>query len=154
MCETFKMGWGKKVCYIFAIGVLMELVLVGVLLKVSLYLGLGFLLLTVLMVWFQFMTMRKNHYVVDRGAIAVNVFGMKTRKYDISKIQRINYVDIGTECARSVPNGRFQLAIYFERKYLKSSEPRLFAPEDRDAFVKLLTQLNPDIIVDTEEKKI
>lgn len=155
MKETFKMGWGKKVHSIFVVGVLMELVLAGVALSVNLlYLGLGILVLTALMVWFQCMTFKKNCYVIDGDEIAVKPFGGKPQKYDISKIQRINYVDIGTECGRGAPNARFQLAIYFERKYLKSYEPRLFAPEDRDSFVKLLTQLNPDIIVDTEEKKI
>lgn len=44
--------------------------------------------------------------------------------------------------------------IYFDRKYIKSIEPRRFGLEDRESFVNTLIEINPNIIVEKEETKI
>lgn len=154
MGKTFKMAFGKGAYYAVFIGTMMELVLVIVMSLVKLYIGLLFLLMVILTLWFCSMSVRRSRYIVTEDEIIVALYADRKRKFCIDRISKINYVDTGTEWARNAPNARHQLAIYFDRKYLKSVEPRYFAPEDRNAFVEELLRHKPDITVNTEEEKL
>jgi len=150
---TFKMAWGKGTNYGLAIGTAMELILAfGAVLGGCLYLGLGILVLTAMMIWFQRLIIKRSRYEICNNELIVKAFANKKITYPINLIQKIEYVDLGTEWGRNTPNSRHQLAIYFDRKYIKSVEPRHFGPEDRHAFVKAILDINPDIIVDENEK--
>lgn len=155
MESTFKMAWGKGAKYSVIIGVILELVLISTFFKVGLlYFGLGFLAFCGLQVWFVFASIRNNHYEINRNDLIVKCFGGKKEIYSIDKIQKIQFVDYGTEWVRPAPTSRHQLLLYFDRKYFKSVEPRRFGPEDREAFVESLIGINHNIEVKRDEIKL
>lgn len=155
MEQIFKMAWGKGAYFSLAIGVIVELVLICIFFMVgAFYLGIILVALCVLMVWFQYATIKNNRYEVSGNDLIVKCFGDKKRVYPIDKIQKIVYVDCGTDWQKTPPNSRYQLAVYFDRKYIKSVEPRRFGPEDRDAFVEILFKINPNIVIEQEEINI
>lgn len=155
MESTFKMAYGKGAKYSVIIGAILELALISTFFKVGLlYLGSGFLALCGLQVWFVCVSIRNNHYEISGDDLIVKCFGDKKRIYPIDKIQKIEFVDYGTEWVRPAPNSRHQLLLYFDRKYFKSVEPRRFGPEDREAFVNTLLETNPNIEVVKEEIKL
>lgn len=152
MEKTFKMAWGKGANYILAIGIATEILFAIVAFRAGiLYLGLGILALTAMTLWFQRMTVKKSRYEICNNELIVRAFADKKRIYPINKIQRIKYIDLGTDWARTPPNSRHQLAIYFDKKYIKSVESRRFGPEDRDEFVDAILLVNPDVVVDRNE---
>ena len=152
MERTFKTAWGKGTYYMTVIGIIMILPLIWICLIKILFLGIGFIAIMAFVLWFQYMVINNSKYLVANNEIIVKFFWTKPKKFLIDKIQRIEYVDLGTDWGRNSPSARFQLAIYFERKYLKSVEPRLFGPDNRDEFVEVLMQSNPNIIVDKDNR--
>ncbi|MCM1142934.1 MAG: PH domain-containing protein [Muribaculum sp.] len=155
MERTFKMAWGKGTLYGSIIGVFMELLLIFVFFKVGLiYFGFGLLTLFGLLMWFQYAAFQKNRYEINGNDLIVKCIGDKKRIYPIDKIQKIQLVDYGTEWVRPAPTSRHQLLLYFDRKYFKSVEPRRFGPEDREAFVNTLLEINTNIEVVKEEIKL
>ena len=149
------MGWSKVSYYLWVIGAILLLPLIVILLVNVLFLGLLFLALLGLIGWLQYRVMHENRYIVFQDEVAVRMVVYKTRCYRIDMIKSINYVDIGTDWfGRTPPNGRYQLAVYFERSYLKSVEPLWFGPVDRDGFVAALLEVNPDIVVDRSETHV
>lgn len=127
------------------IGIVMVLPIIWIFLIHIPVLGIGFLALFAFLGWLQYMIIHNNKYIVTDKEIIVEMFWTKTKKYFIDKIQRIEYVDLGTDWGRNPPNARYQLAIYFDRKYVKSVEPIRFGPDNRDEFVEALLQSNPNI---------
>lgn len=91
----------------------------------------------------------KSRYTLDGNVLTSHIFFDSKQRYDIDKIDKIYYVDVDPY---SDPNltSRKQLAVYCDRKYLKSVLPIYIAPADRDAFVKVLLAQNPNISVNTE----
>lgn len=120
----FKMAFGRGAYYSLAIGTLLELVMAAVVIFVGVfYLGLGIILLTVAMVWFCWAIYQKSHYEITDSEIMVCLYGSKKKRYPIDKITEIRYIDTGTEWKEYPPNARYQLEIYFDKKYLKSIMP-------------------------------
>lgn len=152
MNREFNMAWGKGTYYSTVIGIIMILPLTWICLIKIPFFGIGMLAIMAFVFWHQYMVIHNSKYLVANNEIIVKFFWTKPKKYLIDKIQRIEYIDIGTDWGRNSPSARFQLAIYFERKYLKSVEPRLFGPDNRDEFVEVLMQSNPNIIVDKGNK--
>lgn len=149
------MAWGKGAFWSMAIGLTVELMLIFLIFMAgAIYLALGLLAFCIMIIWLQCAAIRHNRYEITGDSIIVRCLGEKKRIYLIEKIQKIVFVDCGTEWMRNPPNSRYQLAIHFERKYIKSVEPRRFGPVDREAFVRILLGINPDIIVENDEKKI
>lgn len=155
MERTFRMAWGKGAYYSLTIGVIVELVMIFTFIKFGLlYLGIGLLIFCMLLIWLQYSAIRNNRYEITESDLIARCFGDKKRIYPIDKIHKIVFVDCGTDWQKTPPNCRYQLAIFFDRKYIKSVEPRRFGPEDRNAFVDALLEINPQIIVDKEEKGV
>lgn len=90
-------------------------------------------------------------YII-RGRELISKGRNGTRTYPIGWIQKICYVDTKRYRGQMIMN-RYQLAIYFDRNYIKSIEPLYFSPSDRDAFVAELKEKNPNIIVNTTDVK-
>lgn len=155
MAQIFKMGWSKAIYYISAVGIGVMLIFAYVLFAVGVFFGGIFLLASIMfMVWLQWKTISTCRYELNGDEIVIRGFGCRQRVYLINKIKKIEYVDLGTDLGRNPPNSRYQLAIYFERKYIKSVEPIRFGPEERDAFVKSILEVNPNVVVDENEKVI
>ena len=154
MERTFIWGWSKGTYYMPIIAIVMVLPIIWIFLIHIPVLGIGFLSLFAFLGWLQYMVIHNSKYIVTDKEIVVEMFWTKPKKYLIDKIQRIEYVDLGTDWGRNSPSARFQFAIYFERRYLKSVEPRLFGPADRNSFVATLLEINPNITVVEEEIKI
>lgn len=155
MAQIFKMGWSKAPYYISAVGIGVMLIFPYVMFAVGVFfVGILFLATILFTVWFQWKIISKSRYELNGDEIIIKVFWCKQRVFLINKIKKIEYVDLGTDFVRNTPNSRHQLAIYFERKYLKSVEPRLFGPEERDAFVKAILEVNPEVVVDENERVI
>ena len=129
------------------LGFVMVLPIIWIFLIYVPVLGIGFIALMAFLGWLQYMTVHNNKYIVTDKEIVIEMFWTKTRKYLIDKIQRIEYVDLGTDWGRYPPNARYQLAIYFDRKYVKSVEPIRFGPSDRNSFVATLLEINPSIVI-------
>lgn len=141
------MGWSKATYIMSFIMILLELpLIVTFLIKIPL-LGLGFVALTGFVVWLLFKVIHTNRYIVEGDEIVVKLFWTKARRYRIDKIQKIEYIDFRTDWGGTPPNLRYQLAIYFERGYVKSADPFLFGPKDRDGFVDALLETDPGIPV-------
>lgn len=150
MCD-FKMAFGRGAYYSLIIGSIIELVMVVVFLRISLWLGIVFLLLMVGAMWLSCMSISKSHYEITSQELILHMFGSGKKKYLIDRIRKIIFVDMGTEWIHYPPNARYQLEIYFDRKYLKSVEPVRLAPEDRVGFVDCLLERNPEIIIEKDE---
>lgn len=154
MEHKYKIAYGRGAYYSLTIGALLEVVLAIPALIYYFYLGVGIVVFTIIMIWYCCKIYNSSYYEITDSEIVTCGFSCKKQTYPIDKISKICYVDTGTEWARNVPNARYQLEIYFDRKYLKSVMPLYFAPEDRDAFVKTLLHVNPDIIVNPEETRL
>ncbi|MCI9042587.1 MAG: hypothetical protein HFJ93_01540 [Muribaculaceae bacterium] len=152
MDKSFIMGWSKATRIMPIAGALMLSPIIAVSFTAIPLLGLGLLAPVVFMIWLQYMTIRGGKYIVTGNEIIVKMFWTKTRRFSIDKIQKIDYIDLGTDWGRCPPNTRLQLAVYFERKYVKSVEPFRFGPSDRDGFVEALLEHNPGIIVDKKKE--
>ncbi len=150
--QTFKMAWGKGVYFSLAYTVVVFIPLIWATCSggaFSLTAAIAILLCLVsLMQWFA---LHKNRYIITDSDIIVKNFGEKARTYPIDKITRIEYVDLGTDWMKTPPNSRYQLAIWFDRKYIKSVEPRRFGPVDREGFVEAILKINPSITVEGQE---
>lgn len=108
MEQTFKMAWGKGARYMLVIGAILELMIILPFFKVGLfYFGFGFLVLYGLLIWFICVSLRNNHYEINDNDLIVKSFGDKKRTYPIDKIQKIVFVDYGTEWLRKPPNSRY-----------------------------------------------
>lgn len=70
-----------------------------------------------------------------------------THTYPVDKIEKICYVDTKRHRWQMITTNRYQLAVFFDKSYIKSIEPLYFSPVDRDDFVAELTKTNPKIIV-------
>lgn len=152
MNQTFKLGYGRGARVGVAVGSAMELVLAFAFFSAGLFwFGLGIVALTLVVGCLVIYSMRRTRYEISDSEILVRCLGESNKRYLIDKIQKIQYIDINTEWARYAPNCRFQLAVYFERSYFKSVEPRYFGPSDRDAFVDAILKVNPDIQVNRDD---
>lgn len=107
----------------------------------------------VIIIMISFMSFFKSKYVIADGEILVDFYSDEKRNYSIDKITKIAYIDISSKWRPFSAEPRHQLAIYFERSYLKSIEPRNFFPADRDAFVDALLEVKPNIDVEKIEIK-
>lgn len=154
MAQTFEMAFGKGAHYSLAIGTVMELLLAALIAPASAVMSLGIVVLTFAMVVLYLLSLSKSSYAITDKTLSANLFAQKRRDYSIDKITHIDFIDIGTEWSRSGPNARHQLAIHFDRKYIKSVLPVYFAPRDREAFVKAIMAINPSVTVDEDEKTI
>lgn len=129
------MAWGKGAYYGMAIGYVIEFVMICKFFIVGLfYHGIGFLAFLGLILWFQYATIKNNRYEINGDNLIVRCFADEARIYPIDKIQKIVFVDLGTDW--------------------QSIEPRRFGLEDRESFVNTLIEINPNIIVEKEETKI
>lgn len=111
------------------------------------------LVVFVIIIMISFMSFFKSKYVITDGEILVDFYSDEKRNYFIEKITKIAYIDTSSKWRPFSAEPRHQLAIYFERSYLKSVEPRNFFPADRDAFVDAILKVKPDICVQRTEMK-
>lgn len=155
MGKSFKMGWSKVTYYnvVFVVTITSPLIFFALVDRPCV--GIPLLVFTLFMVWLQYQTFRHSRYLVDGNEITVQMFWTKPRRYEINRILRIDYIDTGTDwVGRYPPNTRHQVAILFERKYVKSVTPFRFGPADRDGFVKAVLESNPAIVVDCHDTRV
>lgn len=155
MEQTFKMAWGKGTYYnLIILFFIMSFFICFTLMMDEFWISVGLLVLCLIIAGCQYAAIKINCYIIRENKIIVKKFTWKERIYPIDKIFKIEYIDIGTQWSDYPPNSRYQLAVYFDRIYLKSIMPRRFGPENRKAFINYLLEINPHIIVGKEEKKI
>lgn len=106
-----------------------------------------------ILIYISFMSFLKSRYEIKDNEIIVNFYSEDKRNYRIDKITKIAYIDTSSKWRPFSKVPCHQLAIYFDRAYLKSIEPRTFYPADRDAFVETILRVNPNIPVEREEIK-
>lgn len=103
--------------------------------------------------FYSFMSYFKSKYVIRGNELIVDFFSDEKRIYPIDKITKITYIDTSSEWRPLSREPRHQLAIYFERSFIKSIEPLSFKPLDRDSFVEAILKVNPGIEVESNEIK-
>ncbi|MDO4335598.1 MAG: hypothetical protein Q4C37_07215 [Bacteroidales bacterium] len=96
----------------------------------------------------SFISFLKNRYEINDSDIIVDFYGQEKNRYQIDKITKIVYIDTASKWRPFSRQARYQLAIYFERSYLKSIEPRCFFPADRDRFAEAILKINPRVCVE------